>query len=141
MVEVDKITSIIGPIPGRIASHMDLDRAIHRGLPARTVDRLSEAIAPKEPAFKFMIVAKSTLSRRLKTKEPLTPEEGEKVARLARVWAVAKEVWRDEADARRFLETPHPLLDGRPPREVADSEIGAREVENILGRLRFGSAA
>ena len=141
MVDVEKITSVIGPIPGRIASHLDLDRAIHRGLPAKTVDRLGEAIAPGEPAFRFMIVAKSTLARRLKAKERLTPEEGEKVARLARVWAMAKEVWGGEADARRFLETPHPLLDGRPPREVAESEIGAREVENVLGRLRFGAAA
>ncbi len=88
-----------------------------------------------------MIVAKSTLARRLKANERLTPAEGEKVARLARIWAMAKEVWGSEADARRFLETPHPLLEGRPPREVAESEIGAREVENILGRLRFGAAA
>jgi putative toxin-antitoxin system antitoxin component (TIGR02293 family) len=141
LVEVEKITSVIGPIPGRITSHMDLDRAIHLGLPAKTVLRLSEAIAPGQPAFRFIVVARSTLLRRLKSNERLTPEEGEKVARLARVWAVAKDVWHDEADARRFLETPHPMLGRRPPREVAESEIGAREVESILGRLQYGSAA
>jgi len=141
MVEVEKIISVIGPIRGQITSHMDLDRAIHRGLPVKTIVRLSDAIAPGQLSFRFTFVPRSTLSRRLKSNAPLTPEEGEKVARLARVWALAKDVWIDEDDARRFLETPHPLLSGRPPREVAESEIGAREVENILGRLRYGTAA
>ena len=141
MVDVEKIVSVIGPIRGRISSHLDLDRAIHRGLPAKTVVRLSNAIAPGQQSFRFIFVARSTLSRRLKSNAPLTPEEGEKVARLARVWAFAKDVWGDENDARRFLESPHPMLGGRPPREVAESEIGAREVEDILGRMRYGTAA
>lgn len=141
MIEVDKIISVIGPIRGRITSHLDLDRAIHRGLPVKSVVRLSDAIAPGQPSFRFTFVARSTLSRRLRSNTPLTPEEGEKVARLARIWAVAKDVWGNESDARRFLETPHPLLAGRPPREVAESEIGAREVEEILGRLQYGTAA
>ena len=43
--------------------------------------------------------------------------------------------------ARRFLGEPHPLLRNRVPRELAiESDIGARAVEDLLGRLKYGSA-
>jgi uncharacterized protein (DUF2384 family) len=55
--------------------------------------------------------------------------------------AFAREVWGADAQAQRFWTEPHLLLDGRTPLEVAtEGEVGARCVEQILGRLKFGSA-
>ena len=43
---------------------------------------------------------------------------------------------------RSGLADPHPLLAGRIPRVFAiESELGAREVENLLGRTKFGIPA
>jgi putative toxin-antitoxin system antitoxin component (TIGR02293 family) len=70
------------------------------------------------------------------------PKDTRRIARLARIWKFASEVWGSEVTARALLAEPHSLLRGRIPRDVAsESEIGARAVENLLGRLRHGSAA
>ena len=45
---------------------------------------------------------------------------------LARVVAMAERIWHDEAEVRRFLNTPHPELNGRTPVEAAKTEDGAR---------------
>jgi uncharacterized protein (DUF2384 family) len=47
-------------------------------------------------------------------------------------------VWDDADDARDFLHTPHPLLDGRAPLDVSLTELGARRVEELLWKLFFG---
>ena len=64
------------------------------------------------------------------------------MARLARLWRMAREVWGSDEAARQFLSEPHMLLRRRRPIELASqTEIGARMVEDILGRLQFGTAA
>jgi uncharacterized protein (DUF2384 family) len=58
------------------------------------------------------------------------------------IWALALEVWQDEKAARQFLLSEHPMLGGRPPAAVANESIsGAGRVEQLLGRLAYGSAA
>jgi len=58
--------------------------------------------------------------------------------RLARVTALAQELWGNDVDARAFMTTPHPMLHDKPPAERAVTELGAREVEQILHALAFG---
>jgi uncharacterized protein (DUF2384 family) len=36
------------------------------------------------------------------------------------------------------LKTPARSLGGKPPLEFAASELGAQEVENLIGRLEYG---
>jgi uncharacterized protein (DUF2384 family) len=61
---------------------------------------------------------------------------------IERLRAFARQLWGTDAQAQRFWTGPHLLLRGRTPLEVAsESEAGARRVEQILGRLKFGSAA
>jgi len=56
-------------------------------------------------------------------------------ARLARVRAMARAVFRDDYKARDFLTRPHPLLGRRRPMElVLEGEEGTRRVESILKR-------
>ncbi len=60
-------------------------------------------------------------------------------ARLARVVALAFEVWHDDGEAvAAFFTTPHPELDGALPLDVADSDAGAEQVTLILRRLQHG---
>ena len=70
----------------------------------------------------------------------LTPEESARVARLASVWAFAKDVWKSDEAARRWLFQPHMMLEDRRPIDVVlASEFGRPLVESILGRLKYGT--
>lgn len=59
----------------------------------------------------------------------------------AAVHRAAVALWDgDEGAATRFLERPHPLLDGRTPKEVACTGEGADRVVRLIGRADAGVA-
>ena len=88
------------------------------------------------------MVSKQTLVRRRKKGEALSRAESERLARIARVWSMARGVYKDDELTRTFLSRPHQLLEGRVPLEVAiENEYGAEAVIEVLGRLKYGSAA
>ena len=125
----------------REASAFDLISQIEMGFSVSTLDRISGAVAPDDRAFKYRIVPRPTYVRRKKGHR-LSSDESARLARLARIWAFAGDVWGGQDEARAFMFRSHPLLeDQRPIDVVINSEIGARLVEEVLGRLAYGSAA
>jgi putative toxin-antitoxin system antitoxin component (TIGR02293 family) len=69
-------------------------------------------------------------------------ESSDRLSRIAQVWSCALDVWQNDEDARAFLNRPHAMLDGRTPMGAAlKTEAGARMIEDILGRLKHGTAA
>jgi putative toxin-antitoxin system antitoxin component (TIGR02293 family) len=63
-------------------------------------------------------------------------------ARLTSVWNCARDVWGETDNAMDFLFHSHPMINDQRPIDITlESEDGATAVHNILGRLRFGSAA
>lgn len=149
--DIEKIVGVLAGERGKrtkttlgskaVSSARDLELAVQEGLPSELVEVTIERIFPHDPNVRYQIVPRATLTRRLQKGERLSPQESEKLQRIARVFAMATEVWGSEEDAREFMAKPHPMLDDRTPFEASLSEIGAREVESILGRLLFGSAA
>ncbi|OWY63769.1 hypothetical protein B7486_51165 [cyanobacterium TDX16] len=125
----------------KVSSARDLELAVQEGLPSESVEMTIDRIFPHDPTIRYQIVPRATFARRLKKGERLSPTESEKLQRIARVYAMAIDVWGNEEDAREFMAKCHPMLDDRTPFEASLSEIGAREVESILGRLLFGSVA
>ena len=79
----------------------------------------------------------TTLGRR-KRGGNLAPDEGEHVLRLAALLERAVQVFEEESDAADWLRTPNLALDGITPLALADTELGAREVDDLLGRLEHG---
>ena len=67
--------------------------------------------------------------------EPRKPRRGVHSARLMRQ---AVKVFGDKAEARDWLNTPQFGLGGAVPLDYAETEIVAREVENLLGRIEYG---
>lgn len=114
---------------------------IEKGLAVEALDRVAALLAPGDSSFRFDIVPRATLARR-KAGGVLSADEGTRVARLARVWSLALDVWETPEAARGFLFRPHAMLeDGRPVDVVIRSEIGAELVLGLLGRLKYGTAA
>jgi putative toxin-antitoxin system antitoxin component (TIGR02293 family) len=79
-----------------------------------------------------------TLMRR-KASGRLRPDESERLLRVSGVFEQAVGLCEGDADAaRRWLTTPSKELNDTPPLEFARTEIGAREVEDLIGRLEHG---
>lgn len=139
MVPASRIAEIMGGrrvLGRRITSWSDLDRAVAAGLPRATVDALTERVAkpPDSTRLKYRIVPKATYQRH----DQLSVVHSQKTERLARVFAMVEAAWRDEEAARRFMNTPHPELHGRTPLDAAMTEIGARQVEEVIERGLHG---
>lgn len=82
-------------------------------------------------------IAPRTLARR-KQEGRLQFSESERVYRVAALFDRATEVLGSTEEARRWFKASARSLGGVAPLEYADTEIGAREVEDLLGRLEHG---
>lgn len=140
-MNIAAVASFLGLAPSRQPqAPLDLIHLIDRGLPLTALDRVAETIAG-DTSFKYRIVPKASLARRRQTHR-LSADESERLARIARIWVAARAVWGSDEETRAFLNRPHPLLgDHRPLDLVVTSEMGAQLVDEVLGRLQFGTAA
>lgn len=79
-----------------------------------------------------------TLQRR-KAGGRFSPEESDRLLRASRIVALALDLFEGEMTAARlWLETPLMALGGSTPLKLASTEIGAREVEHLIGRIEHG---
>jgi putative toxin-antitoxin system antitoxin component (TIGR02293 family) len=126
----------------RRGSPLDLMGEVEKGLALSALDRIVHAVAPDDSHFAYRLVPRATLARRrAQPSARLTPDESARLARLAAVWASARDVWQSDEAARDFLFRPHMLLDMRRPIDVVlSSELGRPIVESILGSLKYGTA-
>jgi putative toxin-antitoxin system antitoxin component (TIGR02293 family) len=121
----------------RVRSWKDLDALVKSGLPKRSLQLVAaRSVARGSPssALVYAIVPPATFKRRTR----LNPDESARTERLARVVALAANVWGDPELARDFLNRPHPLLEHETPLVVACTEIGARRVEHLLYSIEHG---
>ncbi len=65
----------------------------------------------------------------------LPPVAGDRLYRCARLFALAESVFEDMEAAVAWLKTPQRALDDTVPLDLAATDIGAREVETLLGRI------
>jgi putative toxin-antitoxin system antitoxin component (TIGR02293 family) len=109
------------------------------GLPAGILRHLAVAfgLAPSGIA-PIVNITEKTILRRLEARGKLKPDESERVARLMRVFVRAVNVLDSEDKARGWLSRPLAVLGDRTPLSLMASEQGAREVEQVLGRLENG---
>ncbi|MEQ1857095.1 MAG: antitoxin Xre/MbcA/ParS toxin-binding domain-containing protein [Longimicrobiales bacterium] len=136
MVELGSLSRVPGP-EGREA----VRQVVEQGLPVDLVRQLQDELVrlgvPRPSKYVEVIASRAARARRKK----LTPQEGERLVRVAGTLARAFEVWGDEEDAAEFLTAPHPGLEGDTPIDRARSEIGARQVEDLLLKLDLGLPA
>ncbi len=116
----------------------DMIRFVQAGLPFDELLALQSSL--ELPLDKLAIklgISKATLHRR-KLDGRLGPEESDRVIRFARLMGKAVTVFETEDNARRWLSSPQVGLGGAVPLDYAGTEIGAREVEDLLGRIEYG---
>jgi putative toxin-antitoxin system antitoxin component (TIGR02293 family) len=121
-----------------VTSLLELNDAVERGLPKATLRTVVSRVFPdaaEQRAMMHRIVPEATYKRR---RERLSPAESERTERLARVVAIAEDVWQDREQSRRFLTTPHAEIGGKTPVEAALTELGARQAEEVMARILYG---
>lgn len=124
----------------RINSLVELSDLILSGLPRKAADvlRLRLRLSEKELA-RSLGVSPKTLQRQAKTESArLSSVQGDRLYRLARIVALAEEVFEDRERAVRWLREPQRGLGNRVPLELLLSDAGTREVEDLLGRIEYG---
>jgi putative toxin-antitoxin system antitoxin component (TIGR02293 family) len=137
---VAKIADVLGGekiLGRRLGTLHDLREAVVQGLPKRSVSHVARAVAQgskEQRTVIYRIVPEATFKRR---RDRLSVVESERTERVARIAAMAFDVWGEE-DGRAFLSNPHPMLGGETPLEAAATDLGAREVEAILQAIEYG---
>src|SRR5258708_24584323 len=114
-----------------------LIKALQVGLPVQELNDLQATLdVPMEKLVPMLGISKATLHRR-KAEGKLDPAESDRVVRFARLMGKAVEVLESEENARQWLTSPQFGLGGAVPLEYAETEVGAREVEDLLGRTDY----
>jgi putative toxin-antitoxin system antitoxin component (TIGR02293 family) len=141
---VNELRAVIEELGGEqalgraLSSERELREAIRVGFPPAVVEELMRAsgLTLKELASALDLSPRS-LQRRRRTGR-LARFESDRLYRLARIVALANEYLGDHGRATRWLKHPNRALGGLAPVAAIDTELGARQVENILGRIAYG---
>jgi len=108
------------------------------GLPVQELDALRGYLAmPMDKLVPMLGISKATLHRR-KSSGRLDVGESERLVRIARLLGRAAAVMESLENGRRWLTSPQVGLGGAEPLDFAQTEVGAREVEDLLGRIDYG---
>ncbi|MDQ2777268.1 MAG: DUF2384 domain-containing protein [Acidobacteriota bacterium] len=138
-IPAHNIASILGIKADTIG---ELDELVRKGLPKQSLERTLHTVYAEKRDGKELqaqVIPIATFKRR---KTRLSASESERTERLARVAAMAQQIWNADEDAtRKWLKTPHRELSNVAPIEAALTEIGARRVEAILSKIFYGLPA
>jgi len=141
-METEAIAEVLGgrKVLGKtVRNPEDLASIIRKGLPARSVSALAEKLHLGNSVLSRKLgIPQRTLTRRLSQASPLTPAESDRTVRMARVYASAVQMIGDREKAIEWLNTPNRALGGQRPLDQLDTDMGARMVEDVLGRIAYG---
>lgn len=116
-----------------------LRRSVEHGLPYSAFERLlANTLLPSDEALALVSIPQRTLTRR-KREGRFHQDESDRLLRASRVFARTLTLFEgDRGAAKHWLSTPQKALGGEVPLELARTEVGALEVERLIGRLEHG---
>jgi putative toxin-antitoxin system antitoxin component (TIGR02293 family) len=142
--EVQAVVEELGgaSVMGRpLHTETDLQTAIREGFPQTVVEGVMKSahLTLKELAASLDLSTRSLQRRRGEGR--LARYESDRLYRIARIVALAKHYLGGEEIAIRWLKRPNRALGGVAPMQAIDTELGARNVENVLGRIAYGGVS
>jgi putative toxin-antitoxin system antitoxin component (TIGR02293 family) len=111
--------------------------SLQAGFPFSELETLRDLLdLPMDRLAAHLSISRATLHRR-KTAGRLDSGESDRVLRFARLLGQALTTMESLEAARGWLATPQIGLGGATPLVFAETEVGAREVEDLLTRIEF----
>jgi len=143
--EARKVVEVLGGakvLGVKVRTFDDLKVRIREGLPYGAVIALARAIddngvRQEELSAALGLPTTRTLRRRKKPNR-LEPGESDRLVRTARIVAWAIDVFGSREKAAAWLDRPNRALGGEKPLSLLDTEIGAGQIEDVLGRMEHG---
>lgn len=121
----------------KVESETDLLRIVGQGLSPRVYKRVMKKLdLPLD-----LIGPATAMRRRIRGNERLNQTESERLLRVARVYSEAVRLFRDDASAMAWMNTPAELISGQPsvkPMRLAAYDSGARLLESNIRRTAHG---
>jgi uncharacterized protein (DUF2384 family) len=115
---VAAITAVLGgrrTLKKKIESDFELTQLTREGLPVDVLTLLAQELSIDRKALaKVVGISDRTLNRRIASGSRLSAEESDRTVR------------------------PNMVLEGQRPVDLLDTDVGARSVETILGRIAWG---
>ena len=120
---------------GEPPSSEDLKQQIREGLPISVLETVTArfSLNPEEVASALDL----SPPRRRKVRR-LRPADSDRLFRLVRIVAETADVLGSEEKASRWLQAPNRALGGQTPLSLLDTDPGAQQVEEVLGRIEHG---
>jgi putative toxin-antitoxin system antitoxin component (TIGR02293 family) len=142
MFSVERISLVLGgsrTLKQRVRTLNDLHEIVAEGLPKSSVHALlahvsAHYLVDLQPLRDF-IAPPATLKRR---RTRLSPAESQRLERLARIVAMTEQVWQETTAAAEFLTRGHRTLGGKTPLQMATTDLGVRQVEELLASIEYG---
>ncbi|MGA2887335.1 MAG: antitoxin Xre/MbcA/ParS toxin-binding domain-containing protein [Terracidiphilus sp.] len=113
-------------------------REVERGLPLTKLEEFSaySGIAVKD--LLEVVIPARTLKHRRQKQEPLSLDESDRLARVARLYELGVRVFGNPDKARRWLTKPKDRFGERSPLTMMHTELGGRSVEEMLYQIDEG---
>ncbi|MBM4335821.1 MAG: DUF2384 domain-containing protein [Deltaproteobacteria bacterium] len=139
--ELGGVVSVLGgaKVLGRaLRSPEDLAMRVRGGLPFSSLTAVMEQYGiPREVLCAILHLSRRNLLRR-REQSRLSADESDRLYRLARVLAHANRVFGDLEESAEWIQAPNPSLGKQQPLALLDTDIGAEQVDDVLGRIEHG---
>ncbi len=113
-------------------------RAVEKGVPLSALEEFAARTGFALKDLLEVIIPPRTLKHRRMRKEPLSLDESDRLARVARIYDLAVKVFGEAVDGREWLTFPIDRFEGRTALEMLRTDAGARQVEEMLYQIDEG---
>lgn len=124
----------------KIRSGEDLALLVEKRLPATAIKALVRGGLSDAEVYQ-LIVPRRTLAHRIAKHQPLSTDESDKAVRVARITAMAEQVFGEPERAWRWLRKRKRRFEDKTPIEMLATEAGARLIEEMLIQFDYGMTA
>lgn len=139
--QIEGIVSVLGGaevVGAEVRSPEHLAELVRKGLPFASLAAVMERYGiARDVACRILRLSARNFLRR-KEQKRLSPDESDRLYRLARVIAHANRVFEDPEESADWIRSPNVSLGKQQPLTLLDTDIGVQQVDQVLGRIEHG---
>jgi putative toxin-antitoxin system antitoxin component (TIGR02293 family) len=139
--QVEGVLSVLGGakvVGRRVRSPEDLTARVREGLPFAALVAVMEQYGISRDVLSGILHLSARNFLRRREQKRLSPDESDRLYRLARVIAHANRVFEDPEASADWIQSPNAALGKQQPLALLDTDIGVQQVDQVLGRIEHG---